>query len=133
LPCDPRPAGHSVITIKKNSEFVTIYKNGRRFTGKYLILYAREGKPGYNAIGVTASKKTGNSVRRNRLRRVVKENYRHMEVCLHVGFLFVFVVRARQDGYLPDFYDIGGDMKSLLSRAGALDHQKWENLQKGAL
>jgi len=119
-------------TIKENSEFTRIYKNGRYFSGKYLILYVLSGKPGCIEIGLTASRKVGKSVRRNRLKRLIKENYRQFEQYLHTGSKFVYVIRARQDGHMPDYYDIRREMKSLFIRAGVFDQQKWENSQNGA-
>jgi len=120
------------VTIKKNDEFVRIYKNGRHYAGKYMILYVSDGNPGINAIGVTASRKVGKSVRRNRIKRLIKENYRLYEPYVHAGFNFVFIVRARQDRYIPDYHEIHREMKSLFLRAGAFDLQRWENSRNGA-
>jgi len=111
--------------LKKNSDFSRIYKKGRHYTSKYLILYVLREYPDKNALGVTASRKVGKSVRRNKLKRLVKENYRLMEGYILTGFAFVFVIRAQRDD-MPDFYAIRRDMRSLLARAGAFDCDKWE-------
>jgi len=119
-------------TIKNNREFSRIYKNGGHYTGKYLILYILNGDPERNALGVTASRKAGKSVRRNRIKRLIKENYRQYELYLHRGRLFVFVVRPRRDAYMPDYYDIRREMRALFNRAGVFDQQLWEKSQNGA-
>ena len=119
-------------TIKNNSEFIRVYKNGRHYAGKFLVLYVLSGKPDKNAIGVTAGKKAGKSVRRNRLKRLIKENYRLYEKFIRIGFYYVLMARARQDSYMPDYYDIRREMKSLFIRAGVFDQQKWEEFQNGA-
>jgi ribonuclease P protein component len=113
------------LAVKKNREFARIYKKGRYYVGRLLILYALKAgggaaasQEGFNSMGVTASKKVGKSVRRNRLKRLVKENYRHMEPALRRGLSMVFVVRASEQ--LPSYADVGADMASLLKRAGAL-------------
>ena len=118
-------------TIKKNSDFIRVYKNGKYFAGNILSLHALKCDPGDGAIGVTVGKKAGKSVRRNRLKRLIKENYRQMEANADRGFLFVFAVRARRETELPDYYEIRREMRHLLSRAGALQQQKWENSQSG--
>ena len=117
------------IPVKKNCDFARVYKNGRYYIGKYLILYVLKGNPGYNALGVSASKKVGKSVRRNRQKRLVRENYRLMESYVRNGFLFVFVIRA-QSGDIPDFYIIRSEMRNLFTRAGVFDKQLWDNTQK---
>ena len=123
----------STVIIKKNSDFARVYRNGRFYTGKYLILHILKDSPDSIALGLTISKKVGKSVRRNRLRRIIKENYRYFEQFIYTGNLFVFVVKARQDGYLPDFFEIRRDMKSLFIRAGTFDQLKWESSQNGVL
>jgi len=84
------------------------------------------------ALGVTASAKVGKSVKRNRIKRQIKENYRYFEMFVRVGYMYVFIVRARQNESLPDFYEVRREMKSLFVRAGVFDIQKWENSQNGA-
>jgi len=119
-------------TIKKNNEFSRLYKNGSYYTSKYLTLYSMEGKPGRNALGVVAGKKTGKSVRRNRLKRLIKENYRLYEEFIHSGMMLVFIAKAKKDSQMPDFFEIRHEMKYLFLRAGAFDKQKWESLRNKA-
>jgi len=120
-------------SIKTNSEFTRIYKNGRHYSGKYLTFYVLTGDPGRNGMGITASRKVGKSVRRNRVKRLIRENYRQFEPYVMCGYLFVYIVRARQDGYIPDYHEIRREMKDLFIRAGVFDQQKWEISQNGAL
>ena len=149
----------NTVAIKKNNDFIIVYRKGKYYAGKHMILYALKANPGSdgcgdivgcarNSLGIVASKKVGNSVRRNRLKRLIKENYRHIEEYVKIGYSFVFVARVRQDGneqnimqnnkqsimpsIMPSYEEIRVEMKHLLSRAGALDRQKWEQSQSGA-
>lgn len=100
--------------IKKNKEFLKLYKKGKFFVAKYLVLYVLDNKSKVNRLGITASKKFGCSVKRNRIRRLIKECYRHYEDQLNEGFDLVFVARNSED--MPGFSDIKREMKFLLKR-----------------
>ena len=66
----------NTVSIKNNREFVRVYKKGKFFAGKYIVLYILQNGLNINRLGITASKKTGNSVKRNRIKRLIRENYR---------------------------------------------------------
>ena len=112
------------VSIKKAREFSYIYKKGRYYVGKHIILYMLTGDQGINSVGITASKKVGKSVIRNRMKRLVKENYRFYEPYIFIGYRLVFVVRSVSK--LPLYKDINREMKFLFKRAGILDLEKWE-------
>ena len=65
-------------------------------------------------LGITISKKVGNSVVRNRIRRLIRENYRVLENRLILGFDVVFI--ARVNNRLPTYYEIRKEMKYLFNR-----------------
>ena len=60
-------------SLKKNRDFQLVYKTGTSYVNKYLVMYARENQLGKNRIGISVSKKVGNSVVRHRLCRLVRE------------------------------------------------------------
>ena len=55
-------------SLKKNRDFQLVYKTGTSYVNKYLVMYARENQLGKNRIGISVSKKVGNSVVRHPLR-----------------------------------------------------------------
>ena len=63
-------------SIKKNSEFQTVYKNGKSFANKLLIMYVYPGGGPRTRIGISVSKKVGNSVVRHRAVRLIRECFR---------------------------------------------------------
>ncbi|MGI5965920.1 MULTISPECIES: ribonuclease P protein component [Anaerotruncus] len=81
--------------LKLNKEFRRAYYRGRAFTTPVVVVYTLKNHKGINRIGLTASKKVGNAVQRNRARRIVKEAYRLLETEFPVGWDFVFVARAK--------------------------------------
>ncbi len=100
-------------SMKKTNEFRNCYENGRSFANKFIVLYVWENDSSFNRIGISCSKKVGNSVVRHRFARLVRETYRLHEDMFNSGLDIVVVARAcaKDAGY----FDIE---KSLLSLAG---------------
>ncbi len=82
-------------TLTLNKEFRRAYYRGRAFTTPVVVVYAIKNHKGINRIGLTATKKIGKAVQRNRARRIIREAYRLLEVEFPVGWDFVFVARSR--------------------------------------
>ena len=64
--------------LRKDKDFSAIYRRGKSVGDRYLVLFYRPNNLTYNRTGFLASKKVGNSVKRNRARRLMKESYRHL-------------------------------------------------------
>ena len=66
--------------LNDNKDFLTLYKKGRYAASKYSVIYVRpNGKP-FNRLGITAGKKVGNAVCRNRAKRLIRLAYRNAVV-----------------------------------------------------
>ncbi len=81
-------------SIKKNSDFQKVYKNGRSYANKYLVMYVLDVDGNDTRIGISVSKKVGNSVVRHRFVRLVRESFRLNEDRLEKGKDIVIVARA---------------------------------------
>lgn len=88
-------------SLKKNTQFQFVYKNGKSYANKYLIMYVKENGTDRNRIGISVSKKVGNSVVRHRVTRLVRESYRLHESIFNSGLDMVIVARpaAASAGY----------------------------------
>lgn len=111
------------VPLKKNYEFVRIYKKGRFYAGRFIVLYVLKNNCGVNRLGIAISRKVGKSVRRNRIRRLVRESYRFYEEFLKEGLDIVFSARSTEN--LPDYSQISREMKFLLKKLEVLDMEKW--------
>lgn len=114
---------NNTTSLKKNYEFQRIFKKGRFQAGKYIVIYTLPNGAGINKLGVTTGKKFGSGVRRNRIRRLLKENYRLIEDYVFKGFDIVFVARPVE--VLPDFYEVKKEMKYLMNKLNLFDKEKW--------
>lgn len=80
-------------SLKKNHQFRFVYKNGKSYANKYLVMYVKENGLENNRIGISVSKKVGNSVVRHRVTRLVRESYRLHESIFNSGLDIVIVAR----------------------------------------
>jgi len=106
-------------TLKKNSEFVKLYKSGRFYVGKIMVVYVLFNNKDKNRIGISTVKNFGSSVLRNRMRRLVKENYRLMEHDIQIGWDIVFSIKKITDN-VPAYKDVEKEMTFLLKKTGLM-------------
>ncbi len=104
--------------VKKNYEFKKMYKEGRYYAEEYLVMYIMKSKLDYNKVGFSVSKKIGNSVKRNRVKRLLRENYRLFHHKLKIGYTIIFT--GRQKSSEASFWDIQKNMVSTFKRAKLL-------------
>ena len=81
-------------SLKKNREFQIVYKKGKSYANKYLVMYVLSNESEKNRLGVSVSKKVGNSVVRHRLTRLIRESYRLQESRFQKGLDIVVICRA---------------------------------------
>jgi len=62
--------------IRKRAEYLSIYQQGTRTHSRHFTIISQENQKGYGRIGITVSKKVGDAVRRNRIKRLLKEFFR---------------------------------------------------------
>ena len=66
-------------SLKKNQDFQKVYRNGTSKGNRYLVMYVLKNQYMKNRLGISVSKKVGNSVVRHRLTRLIRESYRLKE------------------------------------------------------
>lgn len=103
-------------SLKKNHQFQFVYKYGKSYANKYLVMYIKENGMEINRIGISVSKKVGNSVVRHRVTRLVRESYRLHEAIFNSGLDMVIV--ARQSAASVGYEEI----ESALLHLGKLHH-----------
>ena len=78
-------------SLKKNCDFQKVYVSGSSRANRFLVMYVRKTDGEKNRLGISVSKKVGNSVVRHRLTRLVRESYRLNEEKFRKGYDFVVI------------------------------------------
>lgn len=108
---------NSKYKIRKGWEYRFIYKNGRRKSNRFFVLYYIKNNLGYSRFGISASKKLGNAVKRNRIKRLIREVIRLREDVKGMSLDIVVVAR---DGMLGiNFKDTDDAFGHLIKYLGA--------------
>jgi len=105
-------------TLKLNGDFRRAYGRGKSLTAPALVTYALRNRAGRCRYGITASKKVGNAVVRNRCRRVIREAFRTLDEPLHGNWDIVFVARGRTSQVKST--EIQRVMKAQLKKLGVI-------------
>ena len=111
-----------VETLKTNSDFRRAYARGKSYTNPALVMYVRKNRAGSCRIGITASKKIGNAVQRNRARRVIREAFRQVNLPLKGNYDVVFVARTKT--VYKKSTDIYNVMLPMLLEAGVVKNEE---------
>ena len=83
-----------IVSLKQNRDFQRTYKKGSYKAGRFLVVYARENHLQQNRVGITTGKRFGNSVQRNRVKRLIRESYRQLAPSFKQGYDIIFMVRT---------------------------------------
>ncbi len=80
-------------SIKKNSEFQRIYKSGTSYANRLLVMYVKPSERSDTRIGISVSRKVGNSVVRHRITRLIREIFRLHKLETDSGLDIIVVAR----------------------------------------
>ncbi len=94
-------------SLKNSKEFSFVYHHGKSYANRYLVMYVVENYLGKNRLGISVSKKVGNSVVRHRLTRLIRENIRLREEMFSDGSGKDIVVIARVAAKGSSYREIG--------------------------
>lgn len=88
----------NINSIKKNRDFQKIYRTGNSYANKYLVMYVLKNDMEDSRIGISVSKKVGNSVVRHRVTRLIRESYRLNSGRFSSGLDIIVIARASAKG-----------------------------------
>lgn len=103
--------------LKKRAAFASVYRKGEKASARDLLLLSAKSKEGLK-IGLSVSKKVGNAVTRNRVKRLLREAIMPLTDRIDDGFMYVIV--AYPSIAEKDFFSVSKSVEQAFSRAGKL-------------
>jgi ribonuclease P protein component len=111
---EKRSSKKKIASLKRKEDFLEVYHNSLFYVGKFMVLYSKNNHVHTHRLGIVISKKVGNSVKRNKIRRIIKEVFKDYEN--HFKQFNDFVIVGRKSDVFPDYNQIKKEMKYLLKK-----------------
>ena len=102
-------------SLKKNVQFRLVYRRGKSFSNRLLVLYVYKNTLNCNRVGISVSKKVGGSIVRNRVKRLIRECFRLNSDRLKSGFDLIYIARTTSKD--RSYVDIENSLLDLLGKA----------------
>ena len=106
-------------TLKQNKDFRRLYYRGKSKASSCVVTYVMRNRSGETFYGITTGKKTGNAVKRNRARRLIRTAFSELEQNLNNSYDIVFVARTKTSQV--KMQDVKVQMEEQLKALGAID------------
>lgn len=103
--------------LKKNYEFKSVLTKGKYYAGGLIDIVVFKNNLSINLLGLAISKKAGNSVRRNKIKRIIRENYRLLEDEMKTGYSLVILWKKNADFDKLSFNNIKSDFEKIYKKA----------------
>ena len=110
----------NILTLKKNYEFRYVLNKGKAYYGNQIIVYINKNKKGTNILGIAINTKLGKAVKRNNVKRLIRENYRIINKEIEQGYNIVFLWNKNKNIEQANYFEIKNDMKNIFKRAKLL-------------
>jgi ribonuclease P protein component len=107
------------LRIKKNDEFQEVFNKGESFGNRQFVVYVLE-KPNQDhfRIGLSVSKKIGNAVVRNQIKRYIRQSFLELMEDIRVGRDYVII--ARKPSAEMDFFSVKSSLIHVLKRSKSI-------------
>lgn len=107
-------------TLKKNYEFKNVLTKGNFFTGNQITIYLNKNKKNENIIGIAVNSKIAKAVKRNYIKRLIRQNYYNLKNNLKKGYNIVFIWNKKIDVKKANYYIIKKDMEYIFKKANLI-------------
>ena len=106
--------------LKKNYEFKNVLSKGKYYSANNIEAFIVENKYDFNLLGLGISTKVGKAVKRNLIKRLIKESYKNQENYIKKGYSIVFLWKKKVDIRYAKYENITEDMYYIFDKAKML-------------
>ena len=110
--------------LRRKEDFDRIYRKGKSVGDRYVVIFCMRNDLGFNRIASLASKKVGNSVKRNRARRLMRESVRISDAEIRQGYDLIIIARNTING--KKCADVKKSIEAALRRLKVIEKKKVE-------
>lgn len=115
-------------TIKKNYEFKRILTKGKYLSGKYIeCFYILNHKITKNRIGIAINSKIAKANKRNKIKRLIRENYKELENNIKIGGKYIFLWKKNKPVQEANYWEIKKDLIKIMKEMGLLINEEYFN------
>jgi len=107
--------------LKKNYEFKNVLSKGNYYSGKYIEAFIKKNNNDYNFLGLAISFKIGKAVKRNYIKRIIRENYRLVEDKIKNGYSIIFLWKKKMDIENATFENVKKDINKIFDKANIFE------------
>ena len=107
--------------MKKNYEFKNVFTKGKYYSGKYIEALIQKNEENTNYLGIAIGVKIAKAVKRNHIKRLIRESYYFYEQSLKNGYNMVFLWKKKVDINNANFQNIKFDMENIFKKAKIIE------------
>jgi len=118
-------ANKTMKTLKKNYEFKNVLSRGKYYSGKNIEVFIKKNNNNYNRIGIAISSKIAKATKRNKIKRLIRENYRIIENNIKTGYDMVFLWKKKVDIENANYYNMQRDIEIITKKSELIKENWW--------
>ena len=101
------------LRLRKRKDFLHVYNVGKRFITDNFIIFIAKNNVNLPRIGITVTRKYGKAVKRNRLKRIIREFFRLNKPLFKNGY--DFLLTAKKECKIKTFAELTFELKNFLN------------------
>ena len=103
-----------ILRIRKKKDFQALYSEGKRYFTENFIIFIRKNGLEFPRLGITVTRKYGKAVKRNRMKRLIREFFRQNKKLFKVGYDYLIVVK--KDCKLKNYWQVKEELERFLAQ-----------------